>query len=118
MASGKVPPERAYGRLTRHERNCIERMLAQAWASLGDALVDDEGRLFSRWRDYPAGTGREDIWHDFDEACEGGVHSLMFPDPHKGNEPLGRQESDARAVAVTHLTTDRSRIAPENRQCF
>ena len=52
--------------------------LEQAWSDLGDALVDDDGRLLGAWRDYPAGTDREEIWLDFDAAYGGGVHSLMF----------------------------------------
>lgn len=62
---------RPLSRLTQDE-------LEQAWSDLGDALVDDDGRLLGAWRDYPAGTDREEIWLDFDAVYEGGVHSLMF----------------------------------------
>ena len=53
-----------------------------AWADLGDVAVDDEGRLEEDWLCYPEGIDREEIWHDFDAAFEGGVHALMFPDDH------------------------------------
>lgn len=53
--------------------------LREAWTQLGDVLVDDDGRLLSDWRDYPAGTDREEVWRDFDVAYEDGVAALMFP---------------------------------------
>ena len=53
--------------------------LEEAWASLSDVAIDDSDRIDSDWRGYEAGTDRFDIMRDFDEAYEGGVHSLMFP---------------------------------------
>ena len=37
------------------------------WEELGDVCVDDDGCIDADWRDYPAGTDREDIWRDIEE---------------------------------------------------
>lgn len=43
---------------------------------LEDVLVDDDGRIIGGWRGYPAGTDREEIWHDIDEAHPDGYVAL------------------------------------------
>ena len=37
------------------------------WEELGDVCVDGGGCIGADWRDYPAGTDREVIWHDIEE---------------------------------------------------
>lgn len=44
--------------------DAIEKMTSE----LQDVLVDDDGRLLFDWYGYPAGTDREEIWLDIDEA--------------------------------------------------
>lgn len=55
-----------------------QRELAEAWESLGDVAIDDDDRILSAWREYPAGTNRFEIIYDFNELREGGVRSLML----------------------------------------
>lgn len=57
--------------------------LREAWSTLGDVAVDEEGRLEGQWLRYEEGTDREEVWRDFDDAFEGGVHALMFPGDHE-----------------------------------
>lgn len=66
--------------------------LEEAWESLGDVAIDDDDRITAEWRDFPAGTDRFDIFRDFDELYEGGVHTLMFADDRvdRGNPTLSQ----------------------------
>lgn len=48
------------------------------WGHLGNVPVDEDGLLLSRFRDYPEGTDREEVWLDYDERPEG-VRWHMFP---------------------------------------
>lgn len=57
--------------------------LREAWSTLGDVAVDEEGRLEGQWLRYEEDTDREEVWRDFDDAYEGGVHALMFPGDHE-----------------------------------
>ncbi len=57
----------------------VDALLEDAWRDFGDAPVDDDDALLADWRGYPAGTGRFDVWHDFDRLHSKGVHALMFP---------------------------------------
>lgn len=40
------------------------------WAELGDVCIDENERIDTEWRGYPAGTHREDIWHNLEEKFE------------------------------------------------
>ena len=54
------------------------------WAELGDVCVDDDGCIDQDWQGYPAGTDREDVWHDIEEdfGCYGvTVAKLMDLEP-------------------------------------
>lgn len=69
--------------------------LRELWAELGDVAVDDDGMLLEPWLGYEAGTDREEIWHDFDEAYPSGVAALMYP----STDPLlGGAGEDGRAA--------------------
>lgn len=59
-------------------RHLTQIGLERAWATLSDVPVDDRDCIETRWRAYPAGTPREEIWYDFDVAYERGVAALMF----------------------------------------
>lgn len=73
--------------------------LVEAWHDFGDAPVDDQDKLVKSWRNYPEGTDRFEIWHDFDEASERGVYALAFPDGASENQGLAEQAHDAQAVS-------------------
>lgn len=51
--------------------------IERAVSELQDVLVDDDGRLLDGWRGYPAGTDREEIWRDIDEAHPDGYVALV-----------------------------------------
>lgn len=83
----------------RTDGNVPER-IAQArelWEELGDVCVDDGGNIDEQWNGYPAGTNREEIWHDFEDKFGGDgvtVAKLM------GLEPWGKGESADEFLAV------------------
>lgn len=56
--------------------------LEQKWDELADVpfYEDFEGRLLlvNDWWIFDANTGREDIWHYFDEEHSKGVHWLLY----------------------------------------
>ena len=87
--------------------------IEEVWADLGDTLVDDDGCLLSDWRDYPAGTDREEIWLDFDAAYEGGVHNLMFSAGSGSDDrPHGAEPKDS-DVKETFAPEDLDGPVPE-----
>lgn len=66
--------------------------LEERWGELADVPFcegdDSEMHLMGDHLCWPAGTPREEIWRDFDEAYPEGVHALMFPGEHgKGRRP-------------------------------
>lgn len=65
---------------TRALKEMSKSELEELWGEFGDVAIDDNECIDRAWRGYEAGTPREEIWLDFDEAYPGGVHSLMFPD--------------------------------------
>lgn len=77
------------------EKGCFAPFRAQAeriaqaeelWRGLGDVAVDDDGRIDAEWHGYPAGTDREEIWHDIeDEFGKDGVTVAKL----MGLEPWG-----------------------------
>ena len=56
--------------------------IEKAWDDLSDVpfTEDRDGTLVldCDWRNYPQGTDRETIWHDFDMAHSKGVHYLIY----------------------------------------
>lgn len=56
--------------------------IEKAWDDLSDVpfTEDKDGTLVldCDWRNYPKGTDRETIWHDFDMAHSKGVHYLIY----------------------------------------
>lgn len=56
--------------------------IEKAWDDLSDVpfTEDRDGTLVldCNWRNYPQGTDRETIWHDFDMAHSKGVHYLIY----------------------------------------
>lgn len=56
--------------------------IEKAWDDLSDVpfTEDKDGTLVldCNWRNYPQGTDRETIWHDFDMAHSKGVHYLIY----------------------------------------
>lgn len=89
-----------------------ETQIEELWGELSDVPVDEEGRLESAWRGYPAGTDREEIWHDFDEAYEGGVHGLMFPDDEK--QTVGSYLEEMQSIASI-VNNWRKSLIPDER---
>ena len=60
--------------------------LEQLWAALDDVPFDDGGptqdmTLLEDWNGFQAGTGREEIWHWFDERHTKGVYYLLYEMP-------------------------------------
>lgn len=67
----------------------------ELWDELGDVCVDDDGNIDTKWHGYPAGTNREDIWHDFeDEFGKDGVTVAKL----MGLEPWNRDSEQFFAV--------------------
>lgn len=67
----------------------------ELWDELGDVCVDDDGNIDTEWHGYPAGTNREDIWHDFeDEFGKDGVTVAKL----MGLEPWNRDSEQFFAV--------------------
>ncbi len=64
MANSDTACARAAGQVERAAKQAEAKAL---WAELGDVCVDDEGLIDAPWRDYPAGTDREGIWHDVED---------------------------------------------------
>lgn len=58
-----------------------KEQLRDLWDELTDipvAMADDGAlTLDAEWIGYDAGTNLEEVWHDFDEACDGGIATLM-----------------------------------------
>ena len=65
-AEGLIAAERdgKLAELASSERVALAKEL---WAELGDVCIDDNERIDAEWREYPAGTPREEIWLDFEE---------------------------------------------------
>jgi hypothetical protein len=65
-AEGLIAAERdgKLAGLASSERVALAKEL---WAELGDVCIDDNERIDAEWREYPAGTPREEIWLDFEE---------------------------------------------------
>lgn len=60
-----------------------DEQLEQLWSELSDVPfyeVDGDLLLEDDWFEFEADTGREEIWHWFDERYSFGVYGLMFPD--------------------------------------
>lgn len=51
----------------------------ELWHEFGDIPMNPETECIEYdWRDFPAGTHREDIWHWFEETFGVRVHDLMY----------------------------------------
>lgn len=85
------------------------------WAEFGDVAVDENGCLEGAWREYPAGTDRVDIWHDFDEAYPDGVGALMFPDNSRGESSEGLRSVDDVIAGASEAATLVNEHAAEER---
>lgn len=56
-----------------------DKELEEFWAKFGDVPVDPEtDRIEEPFLHFPAGTGRERIWHWFDERHGKGVAHLLY----------------------------------------
>ena len=51
--------------------------LETLWDELEDVTISEDECILSSWRDFPAGTHREEIWYWFDEHHSKGVGWLM-----------------------------------------
>lgn len=55
------------------------KKLKALWNEFGAVPMNPETECIETdWREWKAGTFREDIWHWFDERYSGGVARLMF----------------------------------------
>ncbi len=50
----------------------------EAWAQFGDIPINENGEILAPFRQFPAGTLREDVWHWFEEEFGVSVHDLLF----------------------------------------
>ena len=90
-AEGLIAAERdgKLAGLASSERVALAREL---WAELGDVCIDDNERIDAEWREYPAGTPREEIWLDFEEKFgQDGVTVAKL----MGIEPWEKEGPDA-----------------------
>lgn len=71
------------------------------WEMLGYVPINDEEEIDSDFLNYPAGTFREDIWHDIEETLGVPVHELMFPDSAKRTIDMNNHHSTERASVFT-----------------
>lgn len=59
-----------------------DREIEKVWDDLSNVpfIEDEEKRLIldCDWRNYPKGTDRDEIWHDFDKAHSKGVNYLLY----------------------------------------
>lgn len=59
-----------------------DREIEKVWDDLANVpfVEDEEKRLIldCDWRNYPKGTDRDEIWHDFDKAHSKGVNYLIY----------------------------------------
>lgn len=54
--------------------------IKELWVEFGDVPMNPETEeIEEQWRDFPAGTHREDIWHWFEETYKISVAELMYP---------------------------------------
>lgn len=60
----------------------LRKLARLVWDCLGDVPVNDDGHLQIPFEAmgtvYPAGTDREDVWHDMEECFGVPVYDLMF----------------------------------------
>ena len=54
-----------------------DRLLEYVWQTLTDVNTNEDEQIEQDWLMFPAGTGREEIWHWFDEHYSRGVRELM-----------------------------------------
>lgn len=53
--------------------------IKDVWDEFGDVPMNpDTERIEVAWREFPAGTHREEIWHWFEETFHISVHDLMY----------------------------------------
>lgn len=93
--------------------------LLEAWSELEDVLVDDDGKLLGSWRGYPAGTPREEIWLDFDEACPNGIKDLLATHPESGGtqhlvDQITEQVRSSYRTEAAALMDEGARLAEAN----
>lgn len=60
--------------------NFDDTELEKLWELFGNVVINNDDEILEEFLGFPAGTGREEIWHWFDERYSQGVYELM----HKG----------------------------------
>ena len=51
----------------------------ELWEEFGDVPMNPETECIDvEWRDFPAGTHREEIWHWFEDTFHVAVYDLMY----------------------------------------
>lgn len=74
---GKITETRTPAYATRLSQKFIKKL----WHELGDVPMNpDTEQLEEGFYIWNAGTGREDIWHWFDEHYDRGVAALLYPE--------------------------------------
>jgi len=57
------------------------------WEALSNTSVGKDGEhIDTPFKDYPAGTHREDIWHDMEDKYKVSIGDYMSGKPHSGNK--------------------------------
>lgn len=57
----------------------VEKFTMQLWDEFGDVPMNPKTECIEiQWRDFPAGTHREEIWHWFEDTLGASVYTLMF----------------------------------------
>lgn len=60
-------------------RNGCRYYIDELWSEFGDVPMNPATECIEEsWRDFPAGTHREDIWHWFENTFNVSVHDLMY----------------------------------------
>lgn len=47
--------------------------LKNLWAEFGNIPINDNDQIEEDFKDFPAGTDKEDVWRWFDELCPRGI---------------------------------------------